>query len=80
MLIVDTYILAPRLFRETYYKRFCLEWDDEEVTGSFSLLEHLPKDAVIVLGIVTTKDPVLEKVDFLKSKVRFNLKALDCSY
>ena len=69
MLTLHAHVLAPRLFRETHYKRFCLEWDDEEVTGSFSLLEHLPKDAVIVLGIVTTKDPVLEKLDFLKSKV-----------
>lgn len=61
--------MAPRLLAEMQYKRFALEFDDPKITGSFSALQYLPADKVVVLGVVTTKDPALEDVAELKSRV-----------
>ena len=59
----------PKLFRELNYKRFALEFDDPEITGSSSALQHLPADKVVVLGLVTTKEAALEEMAELKSRV-----------
>lgn len=61
--------MAKRLFNELNYKRFALEYDNADVTGSFNPLLHLPKDKVVVLGLVTTKDAELEDLDGLERQV-----------
>ena len=60
--------MARRLFSEMHYKRFALEYDSD-ITGTFSPLQHLPADKVVVLGLVTTKDSELEDVNTLKNQV-----------
>ena len=61
--------MAARMFNELHYKRFALEYDSTEITGTFSPLSHLPKDKVVVLGLVTTKDAELEDVGDLENQV-----------
>src|SRR5712692_10031738 len=48
-----------RIFEKTLFNRFLLEYDDQR-SGGFEPLAHLPEDRVAVLGLVTTKKPELE--------------------
>ena len=61
--------MARTLFNKLDYKRFALEYDNAEITGDFTPLQHLPSDKLIVLGIVTTKDSELEDLGQLKNQV-----------
>lgn len=61
--------MAKRLFNELNYKRFALEYDSTEITGTFNPLKHLPKNKVVVLGLVTTKDAELEDIGSLEQQV-----------
>jgi 5-methyltetrahydropteroyltriglutamate--homocysteine methyltransferase len=58
--------IAERLFRELAVDRFLLEYDDER-SGSFEPLRFVPKGKMVVLGLISTKRPVLERTqDVLK--------------
>lgn len=46
-----------------------LEYDDER-SGSFEPLQHVPEDKVVVLGLVTTKTPRRETVEMLCSRIK----------
>lgn len=54
--------IAEKLFGTLKVDRFVLEYDDERA-GSFEPLRLVPKDKVVVLGLITTKKPQLEKAD-----------------
>ncbi len=56
------------VFRRTRFQRFLLEYDDER-SGSFEPLKNVPEDRTVVLGLVTTKKPSLEKKDDLKRRI-----------
>jgi methionine synthase II (cobalamin-independent) len=60
--------IAERLFNELPYQRFLLEYDSPRA-GSFAPLRYVPKDKVVVLGLVSTKVPELETVDGLLRRV-----------
>jgi 5-methyltetrahydropteroyltriglutamate--homocysteine methyltransferase len=60
--------IAERLFGELPHERFLLEYDSPRA-GGFEPLRHLRKDAVAVLGLVSTKVPQLETVDELRRRV-----------
>src|SRR5205809_2810305 len=51
--------IAERLFNELPHQRFLLEYDSPRA-GSFAPLRFVPKDKVVVLGLVSTKVPELE--------------------
>ena len=57
-----------RIFERTRFNRFLLEYDDER-SGGFEPLKHVPEDRVVVLGLITTKKPRLEPEDELKRRV-----------
>ncbi len=57
-----------RIFSQTHFKRFLLEYDDER-SGGFEPLRHLPEDRYVVLGLVTTKKPRLESPDELRRRI-----------
>ncbi len=57
-----------RIFEKTLFNRFLLEYDDWR-SGGFEPLAHLPEDRVAVLGLVTTKKPVLETEAELKTRI-----------
>src|ERR1700694_56371 len=57
-----------RIFEKTLFNRFLLEYDDQR-SGGFEPLAHLPEDRVAVLGLVTTKKPELETESGLKTRI-----------
>jgi len=56
------------VFERTRFGRFLLEYDDER-SGGFEPLRHVPDDRTVVLGLVTTKKPRLESKDELKRRI-----------
>jgi methionine synthase II (cobalamin-independent) len=51
--------IAEQIFRRARFQRFLLEYDDER-SGTFEPLRHVPGDRVVVLGLVSSKRPQLE--------------------
>lgn len=61
--------LARRVFGGVNAQRLMLEYDDER-SGGFEPLAHVPEDKVAVLGLVTTKSGWRETVEELEARVR----------
>jgi len=59
---------VSRVFERTRFDRFLLEYDDQR-SGGFEPLAHVPEDRTVVLGLVTTKKPALESADALKRRI-----------
>jgi len=57
-----------RIFQRTLFNRFLLEYDDER-SGGFAPLRHLPEDRTVVLGLVTTKKPAMETDDEIHARI-----------
>jgi len=57
-----------QLFSQSHFNRFLLEYDDER-SGGFEVLQHVPDDRVVVLGLVTTKKPELESITELRQRI-----------
>src|SRR5579862_7199244 len=57
-----------KVFRNTRFQRFLLEYDDER-SGGFEPLRQIPEDRTVVLGLVSSKKPALESKDELKRRV-----------
>jgi 5-methyltetrahydropteroyltriglutamate--homocysteine methyltransferase len=64
----DYEFVAEALFGELDVDGFFMEWDDER-SGGFAPLRFVPRDKVVVLGLVTTKRPELEAKDDLKRRI-----------
>ncbi|KAK7064282.1 methionine vitamin-b12 [Favolaschia claudopus] len=60
--------IAAKLFNAVDVDTFYLEYDNER-SGDFTPLKHLPLNKAAVLGIVTTKSPKLEDPEALKARV-----------
>jgi 5-methyltetrahydropteroyltriglutamate--homocysteine methyltransferase len=60
--------IAERLFNTLKHERFLLEYDTERA-GGFEPLRFVPKNKIVVLGLVSTKVPELESPDELKRKI-----------
>jgi 5-methyltetrahydropteroyltriglutamate--homocysteine methyltransferase len=60
--------VAEALFTTLDVDRFLLEYDDAR-SGGFEPLRLVPKDKTIVLGLVTTKQPLLESADALLARI-----------
>jgi 5-methyltetrahydropteroyltriglutamate--homocysteine methyltransferase len=58
-----------RIFGRTHFQRFLLEYDDER-SGGFEPLRHVPGDRFVVLGLVTTKKPRLESAAELRQRIQ----------
>jgi methionine synthase II (cobalamin-independent) len=58
-----------KIFRQTRFQRFLLEYDDER-SGGFEPLAQVPDDRTVVLGLVSSKRPALESKDELKLRIR----------
>ena len=68
--------VAEALFGELKVDAFFMEWDDER-SGGFEPLRFVPKDKLIVLGLVTTKRPELESKDTLKRRIEEASRFID---
>lgn len=60
--------VAEVLFNEINIDGYFLEYDDER-SGDFAPLRHVPEDKTVVLGLVTTKLDQMETKDELKSRI-----------
>jgi 5-methyltetrahydropteroyltriglutamate--homocysteine methyltransferase len=60
--------VAEALFNRLNADIYCLEYDTPRA-GDFSPLRHVPKGKHVVLGLVSTKTPVLENKDALKRRI-----------
>jgi 5-methyltetrahydropteroyltriglutamate--homocysteine methyltransferase len=60
--------VAEVLFNELKVDAYFLEYDDAR-SGDFSPLRFVPKDKIVVLGLVTTKVGELESKDDLKRRI-----------
>jgi 5-methyltetrahydropteroyltriglutamate--homocysteine methyltransferase len=60
--------VAEALFRELAVDGYFLEYDDVR-SGDFSPLRFVPKDKIVVLGLVSTKVGELETKDALKRRI-----------
>ena len=60
--------VAEALFGDLAVDGYFLEFDDER-SGTFEPLRHVPAGKLVVLGLVTTKRPELEDADTLKRRI-----------
>lgn len=60
--------IADALFNRLDASVYCLEYDTERA-GDFSPLRFVPKGKRVILGLVSTKTPVLEKKEMLKKRI-----------
>jgi len=60
--------IAEQLFNELPHRRFLLEYDSPRA-GGFAPLRFVPRDKVVVLGLVSTKLPRLEETGDLMRRI-----------
>jgi 5-methyltetrahydropteroyltriglutamate--homocysteine methyltransferase len=57
-----------RIFEKSHFNRFLLEYDDQR-SGDFQPLRHVPHDRFVVLGLVSTKKPQIEAAEALDARI-----------
>jgi 5-methyltetrahydropteroyltriglutamate--homocysteine methyltransferase len=67
--------IAERLFHELAVDRFLLEYDDER-SGGFAPLRFVPKNKIVVLGLVSSKRAALESKQELLRRIDEAAKVL----
>ena len=60
--------IAEQLFNRLNHQRILLEYDSDRA-GSFEPLRLVPKDKIVVLGLVSTKNSDMETVDDLRRRI-----------
>lgn len=60
--------IAEKLFNTLKHQRILLEYDSDRA-GGFEPLRLVPKDKLVVLGLVSTKNSDMETVDGLKKRI-----------
>ena len=60
--------IAAHVFKRTRFDRYLLEYDDER-SGTFEPLQHVPDDRVVVLGLISSKVPQLESEALLRERI-----------
>jgi 5-methyltetrahydropteroyltriglutamate--homocysteine methyltransferase len=70
--------VAERLFQKLDVDGFFLEYDTER-SGDFQPLRYVPKDRVVVLGLMSTKQKALEPIEELKRHVADAARFVDMS-
>jgi 5-methyltetrahydropteroyltriglutamate--homocysteine methyltransferase len=60
--------IAEKAFSQLHVDRFLLEYDTERA-GGFEPLRFVPNDKMVVLGLISSKDPRLESQDVLRRRI-----------
>lgn len=60
--------IAEKLFARLDVDRFLLEYDTER-SGTFEPLRLVPRGKDVVLGLITTKEPALERADDVRRRI-----------
>lgn len=61
--------VAERVFGDLAYDTFLVEWDDEGRDGGLAPVRHLRQGSVMVMGLISSKTPVLEDEDDLMRRM-----------
>lgn len=61
--------VAKELFANENVDAFYLEFDDER-SGDFKSLQYVSEDKKVVLGLITTKSPILENKELIKKRIQ----------
>jgi 5-methyltetrahydropteroyltriglutamate--homocysteine methyltransferase len=60
--------IAEKAFSQLNVDRFLLEYDTDRA-GGFEPLRFVPREKVVVLGLISSKEPALESVDELRRRI-----------
>jgi 5-methyltetrahydropteroyltriglutamate--homocysteine methyltransferase len=60
--------IAEKAFKQLNVDRFLLEYDTDRA-GGFEPLRFMPKDTMVVLGLISSKLPELESIDDLRRRI-----------
>lgn len=60
--------IAKVVFKKSKVDRLLLEFDSDR-SGGFSPLAHVPNDKMVVLGLISTKTPVLENINDILGRI-----------
>lgn len=69
-------VVAERFFADVNATHFLLEYDTGRA-GDFEPLRFVPKDKGVVLGLISTKTPMLERVDDLQRRIEEAARYVD---
>jgi 5-methyltetrahydropteroyltriglutamate--homocysteine methyltransferase len=61
-------VVAEKAFAQLNVDRFLLEYETERA-GSFEPLRFVPRDKMVVLGVISSKVPELEQMDDIKRRI-----------
>ena len=61
--------IAKVVFKKAKVDRLLLEYDSDRA-GDFSPLRHVPKDKIVVLGLISTKTPKLENTKDIMRRIK----------
>jgi 5-methyltetrahydropteroyltriglutamate--homocysteine methyltransferase len=62
-------LVTDVLHRATAYDIFLLEYDDPRREGGFEPLADLPQDKVVVLGLLSSKNPEMEDAQHVRARI-----------
>lgn len=68
--------VAEILFSEMEVDAFFLEYDDER-SGNFSPLRHMPSDTMVILGLMSSKHAEVEQSDEIKRRIEQATQLVD---
>ena len=68
--------VAERFFADTRINHFLLEYDTPRA-GDFAPLRFVPKSKGVVLGLISSKTPVLESIEELKARTEAAARYID---
>lgn len=68
--------VARKMFNNLAVDAFFMEYDDER-SGGFEPLREVPRNKMVVLGLISTKRPDLEPADEIKRRVEEATKYID---
>lgn len=60
--------IAEKAFNQLHVDRFLLEYDTDRA-GGFEPLRFMPRDKMVVLGLISSKEPALESMDDLRRRI-----------
>ncbi len=70
--------VAERMFDEMKVDGYFMEYDSDRA-GGFEPLRFVPKDRMVVLGLITSKTPELENKDDIKRRIDEAAQYMDIS-
>src|SRR5206468_3312925 len=71
--------IAERMFSELPHQRFLCEWEDTSREGGYSPIRFVPRQKLMVMGLVSTKNTSVEDPDDVIRRLEQAARFLDIS-